>query len=86
MSVKKPTKDKKVVKLNKLKQSENAEIVFMKIPNHKTLARINAIGIVPGEKIKLIKKIKNGPLIVKIKNTKISIGREIANNIMVIKK
>ncbi len=76
----------KAVKLNELKESENAEVLFMKIPNYKTLARINAIGIVPGESIKVIRKIKNGPLIVKIKNTKISIGKEIANNVMVIKK
>jgi DtxR family Mn-dependent transcriptional regulator len=76
----------KAVKLNELKESENGEVLFMKISNHKTLARINAIGIVPGERVKLIRKIKNGPLIVKIKNTKISIGKEIANNIMVIKK
>ena len=76
----------KAVKLNELKESENGEVLFMKISNHKTLARINAIGIVPGERVKLIRKIKNGPLIVKIKNTKISIGKEIANNVMVIKR
>jgi len=74
------------VRLNELKESENAEVLFMKISNHKTLARINAIGIVPGERVKLIRKIKNGPLIVKIKNTKLSIGKEIANNVMVIKR
>ena len=76
----------KAVKLNELKESENGEVLFMKISNHKTLARINAIGIVPGERVKLIRKIKNGPLIVKIKNTKLSIGKEIANNVMVIKR
>lgn len=76
----------KAVKLNELKESEKAEVLFMKIPNHKTLARINAIGIVPGERIKVIRKIKNGPLIVKIKNTKIGIGKDIANNVMVIKR
>jgi len=83
MNVKKLTKERKVVELNKLKLSENAEIVLMKIPNRKTLARINAIGIVPGERVTLITRIKNGPLIVKVKNAKISIGRKIANNIMV---
>lgn len=77
---------KKAVRLNELKKSENGEVLFMKISNHKTLARINAIGIVPGESIKVIRKIKNGPLIVKIKNTKIGIGKDIANNVMVIKK
>ena len=76
----------KAMKLNELKESENGEVLFMKISNYKTLARINAIGIVPGERVKLIRKIKNGPLIVKIKNTKISIGKEIANNVMVIKE
>jgi len=76
----------KAVKLNELKESESGEVLFMQIPNHKTLARINAIGIVPGERVKVIKKIKNGPIIVKVKNTQIGIGKEIANNVMVIKK
>lgn len=76
----------KAVELDKLKKSENAEILFMKISNYKTLARINAIGFVPGERIKVIRKIKNGPLIIKVKNTKISIGKKIAKNIMVIRK
>ena len=76
----------KAVKLNELKESENGEVLFMRIPNHKTLARINAIGIVPGERVKVIKKIKNGPLIIKVKNTQIGIGEEIANNVMVIKR
>lgn len=76
----------KAVKLSETKKSETCEVLFVKLPDRKTLARINAIGIVPGEKIKVIKKIKKGPLIVEVKNTQIGIGEKIAENIMVIKK
>lgn len=47
------------------------------------MARITSLGIVPNEKIKVIKKIKNGPIVILIKGCEIAIGKPIASKIYV---
>lgn len=77
--------EKRAANLNELKERELVEIIFTKIKNREVLARLNAIGIVPEEKLVIVKKMKRGPLIVKVKGKEIAISREIGEKVFAVK-
>lgn len=45
--------------------------------------RMSALGIIPGIEIEVLKNLSNGPFMIKIKDSKIAIGRAIALKLIV---
>jgi len=64
------------------KEGMISDIVF---PDHGAFERVVSMGMFPGEKIRIVNKIPDG-IIVKIKNKKIALNRDLAKKIKVIKK
>lgn len=77
--------EKKAANLNEWKENEQVEIIFTKISNRGVLARLNAIGLVPGERVAIVKRMKKGPIIVKVKGKEIAISREIIEKVFAAK-
>ncbi len=49
----------------------------------KASMRLNELGFVPGERIRVIKSISNGPIEVEVKGTKVAIGNGLARKVLV---
>ena len=48
--------------------------------------RLNELGLVPGVEVELVNKISSGPVMVRVKGSKLALGRGLAQKIEVIKK
>ena len=81
-----PNSDKKACLLGDICVNNEATVLFTKIKNKQTLERINSLGIVPEAKIKILNKIKKGPLELQLGNSKIAIGGDICSQIYVKEK
>lgn len=77
--------EKEAANLNELKENELIEIIFTKIKNRVVLARLNAIGLMPGERVLIVKRMKRGPIIVKVKRREIALSREIGEKIFAVR-
>jgi len=78
-----PSRNSKVVPLTKINSGNEVEVVFAATLDTNCLNRLNAIGIVPRERIKIIRKIEHGPILLNIKGSEIALGSEICENIFV---
>ena len=68
--------------LDNMKEGSSAEIDTLVCPLN-TKFRLCSMGVSPGQKIEVIKNDMTGPLIVKVFDSKIVIGREEAKNVQV---
>ncbi len=73
-----------VIPLGLLNEGEEAEI-FNTRGGRGAILRVNELGFYPGSRIKIIRNIKAGPVLVELKGSRIAIGRGIAMKIMCIK-
>ncbi len=48
--------------------------------------RLNELGFVPGTEVKLVNKISSGPVMIRVKGSKLALGRGLANKVEVIIK
>ncbi len=48
--------------------------------------RLNELGFVPGTEVKLVNKISSGPVMIRVKGSKLALGRGLANKVEVIVK
>ena len=46
--------------------------------------RLNELGLVPGTKVELVNKIASGPVMIRVKGSKLALGRGLANKVEVI--
>ncbi|MCD6223865.1 MAG: FeoA domain-containing protein [Deltaproteobacteria bacterium] len=76
-------KEKEVVPLINIELHKDRLITNISISDDELFERIISMGIVPGEKIKMINKISDG-VIVKIENKKFAIDKQIVKNIKVL--
>jgi len=81
-----PSKNGKVEELKFLSEKTEAEILFSTASEKKCVERLNSLGIVPKTKIKVLRKMKKGPIIVLVKGTEIALGPELCSKIFVEKK
>lgn len=77
-------KGKEIVPLTNIELHKDRLITDISISDDELFERIISMGIVPGEKIKMINKIPDG-VIVKIENKKFAIDKQIAKHIKVLK-
>ena len=81
-----PESDKKACFLGNICVGKEATVLFTNIKNKQTLERINSLGLVPETKIKILNKIKKGPIELQIKGSKVALGDEICSKIYVKKQ
>jgi len=75
--------DKKIVRLCDVCANRKAEIVFSKVDDDKVCDRLNSLGLLPSCDIFIVRKIKDGPLILKVKKSKIMLDDDICSHIYV---
>jgi len=78
-----PDKETNVIALNELEHGQKAKIVFSKLKASKTLDRLNAMGLVPETQITLVRRLKKGPTIIRVRGSEIVLDREIASSFYV---
>jgi Fe2+ transport system protein FeoA len=46
--------------------------------------RLNELGLVPGTEVEMVNKIANGPVMIRVKGSKLAIGRGLASKVYII--
>jgi Fur family ferric uptake transcriptional regulator len=80
-SIKKQPKGSKL--LDEIEKPTQLKVFFSKIHGRKIIDRLNALGIYPNSIIEFIRKIEGGPVIIKVLNTEIALGKGISTKIFV---
>lgn len=78
------TLKEKGIPLTKFKLHKESLVADITIPSNELFERIVSMGIFPGEEIRITNKISNG-VVVKMKNKKFALGKNIAKEIKVLK-
>jgi ferrous iron transport protein A len=73
---------KKPLLLSEIKEGEEAEIISIKT-GLKMIKRLADLGLTAETKIKIIRKAISGPIEIKIRGSKLALGRGLANKISV---
>ncbi|MHA1126505.1 MAG: FeoA family protein [Candidatus Heimdallarchaeota archaeon] len=75
----------KTISLTDLKLG-NTAIVYQIISGHGACKRLNELGLIPGVEIELINRITSGPVMIRVKGSKLALGRGLARKVMVVVK
>ena len=67
-----------------LQKGESGIIAQKVMGGHGACRRLNELGLIPGTRIEMINKINGGPVIIRVKGSKLALGRGLANKIRVI--
>lgn len=78
-----PDSNKKICLLGDICVGKDATVLFTKIKNKKILERINSIGLVPETKVKVLNRIKKGPIELQVKGFRVALGDDICGKIYV---
>ncbi len=81
-----PKKGSEVVNLTQIPEKGKAEVVFVVSKDKSCLARLNSLGFVPQAKVKVVRKMNNGPILLKVKGSDIALGADVCADILVEKK
>jgi len=68
--------------LAKVKEGEEVEIVSIKA-GAKTAKRLADLGLTSGTKIKVLRKAISGPIEIKVRGSRLALGRGLANKIVI---
>jgi len=61
-------------------------IVYQIIGGHSACKRLNELGLIPGAKVELVNRINSGPVMIRVKGSKLALGRGLARKVMVVLK
>jgi DtxR family Mn-dependent transcriptional regulator len=81
-----PKKNSEVVELTQLPVKSKAEVIFVATKNKACLERLNSLGLVPQAKVRVVRKLSRGPLILNVKGSEIALGPDVCASIFVEKK
>ncbi len=81
-----PSKDTTVVELTALPVKARAEVIFVSTKNKACLERLNSLGLVPQAKVRVVRRLGKGPLILRVKGSEIALGPDVCATIFVEKK
>ncbi|MDO8661785.1 MAG: metal-dependent transcriptional regulator [Candidatus Omnitrophota bacterium] len=81
-----PEKNSEVVSLIQLSVKSKAEVIFVASKNKACLERLNSLGLVPQAKVRVVRKLSRGPLILNVKGSEIALGPDVCASIFVEKK
>ena len=68
--------------LGTVRGGESAQIIKMQ-GGHHFLSRLASLGFTPGARLKMVQNYGHGPLIVKLRDTRVALGRGEAETILV---
>ncbi|MFH0817205.1 MAG: FeoA domain-containing protein, partial [Candidatus Micrarchaeota archaeon] len=78
-----PRRDPPLINLSNAPAGKPLRILFSKIEKQEELKRIKALGVIHGEKAKILKRVSGGPLILLIKGSEIALGKDVSSLIYV---
>jgi DtxR family Mn-dependent transcriptional regulator len=81
-----PDKDSTVIELSALPVKAKAEVIFVATKDKACLERLNSLGLVPQAKVRVMRRLNKGPLILNVKGSEIALGPDICSQIFVEKK
>ena len=81
-----PKKNSEVVEITKLPVNSDAKVIFVATKNKSCLDRLNSLGLVPQAKVKVVRKLSRGPLILNVKGSEVALGPEVCASIFVEKE
>lgn len=61
-------------------------IVYQIVGGHGACKRLNELGLIPGAKVELVNRINSGPVMIRVKGSKLALGRGLARKVMVVIK
>lgn len=78
-----PEKDSRIMSLDALKPGSRARIVFSRLRDSKTLDRLNSMGMVPGTEVRVVRKLRKGPVILRVRGGEMALDKKIASQFYV---
>lgn len=78
-----PEKHAQIFTLYSAPMSKPLRIVFSKLRKKEEVERIRALGIIHNEKCQIVKRISNGPIILKVKGSELILGKDVSSKIYV---
>lgn len=61
-------------------------IVYQIKSGHTACKRLNELGLIPGVRVELVNRITSGPVMIRVKGSKLALGRGLARKVMVVIK
>lgn len=77
--------EKKAISLTELPLGKIA-IVFQITSGQGACKRLNELGLIPGARVELVNRISSGPVMIRVKGSKLALGRGLARKVKVIVK
>ena len=77
--------EKKAISLIELPLGKIA-IIFQIKSGHAACKRLNELGLIPGVRVELVNRITSGPVMIRVKGSKLALGRGLAQKVMVVIK
>jgi len=81
-----PEKSSEIMELCDLPVKVRAEVIFVATKNKSALERLNSLGFVPQAKVRIVRRLNKGPLIIDVKGSEIALGPDVCAEIFVEKK
>ena len=78
-----PIPRENIMELRELSIGGEADILFCTTQDKKCMEQLNSLGLVPRTRVKVIRKIKNGPLMLKVKDSEIALGNDVCSKVYV---
>lgn len=76
-------KGTRAVALDSAPLSSELKVLFSNLDSRELAQRLNALGLTPGARVRLVRRVRGGPVILLLKKGEIAIGREICSRIYV---
>jgi len=74
---------KPALTLTEAEPGKKFNVLFTKLKNSKLLDRLNSMGFVPNSQVEVIRRMKKGPVIVRIKGSEVALDRDLASKVYV---
>ncbi|MFH1285525.1 MAG: metal-dependent transcriptional regulator [Candidatus Micrarchaeota archaeon] len=78
-----PARNARVVSLCNAPPGKPLRVLFTKLERKEELTRVKALGIVKDEKVRILERVSNGPLVLLVKGSRIALGKEVCSSIYV---
>ncbi len=74
-----------IKRLTEFNTGDTVKIIYEEVKDRDFLARLEDLGLIPEEEIKIVEKIRKGPVIIKVKKKDIVISHSVLEGIYAIK-
>jgi len=78
-----PSARRRVISLHEAPVGKGLKVIFSRLGNPDELDRIKSLGLIGGERIRIIRRVSGGPLIVLVKGSDIALGKGVSSQVYV---